>query len=39
LKNEFNSALKLHSKVLAVRIDIHTHTPDMKNSAIEGLLR
>ena len=39
LADEFNSALKLHSKVLAVRIDIHTHTPDLKNSAIEGLLR
>jgi len=39
LADEFYGALKLHCKVLALRIDIHTDTPEMKNTAIENLLR
>ena len=39
LADEFYGALKLHSKVLVLRIDIHTHTPGLKNTTIEGLLR
>lgn len=39
MADEFWAALELHSKVLAVRIDLHTDEPGMKNNAIEDLLR
>jgi|TARA_R110000824_G_scaffold391527_3_gene589377 hypothetical protein len=39
MADEFWAALQLHSKVLAVRIDLHTDDPVMKNDAVEDLLR
>ncbi|MFT5815116.1 MAG: hypothetical protein ACI9VT_002887 [Psychroserpens sp.] len=39
MADEFWAALELHSKVLALRIDLHANDHEMKNDAIEDLLR
>jgi len=39
MADEFWAALILHSKVLAIRIDLHAKDQAMKNDAIEDLLR
>lgn len=39
MADEFWAALVLHSKVLAIRIDLHANDQAMKNDAIEDLLR
>jgi len=39
MADEFWAALVLHSKVLAIRIDLHTNTQTMRNDVIEDLLR
>jgi hypothetical protein len=39
MADEFWAALTLHSKVLAIRIDLHAGNPELKNDAIEDLLR
>ena len=39
LADEFLASLQLHSKVLVVRVDIHTNEQDLKNKSIEDLLR
>ncbi len=39
MADEFWAALELHSKVLAIRFDLHTDNEELKNVAIEDLLR
>ncbi len=39
MADEFWAALELHSRVLAIRIDLHTDDEALKNVAIEDLLR
>ncbi|MFT4953598.1 MAG: hypothetical protein ACI9A0_003317 [Pseudoalteromonas tetraodonis] len=39
IADEFWAALELHSKVLAIRFDLHTDNEALKNVAIEDLLR
>jgi len=39
IAEEFWAALELHSKVLAIRFDLHTDDDALKNVAIEDLLR
>ncbi len=39
MADEFWAALVLHSKVLAIRIDLHANDQAMKNGAIEDMLR
>ncbi len=39
MADEFWAALSLHSKVLAVRIDLHADDKNMSNDVVEGVLR
>jgi hypothetical protein len=39
LADEFMASLELHSKVLSIRVDLHSKQVDTSNSAVEEILR